>query len=56
MQCDEREESWICENHTFAVKVKAEGEHGRERAEIAEKGVEGNEQCRDAEGMNVTVG
>ena len=38
MQCDEREESWICENHTFAVEVKEEEEHGRARAEIAEKG------------------
>ena len=27
MQCDEEEESWICKNHTFAVKVREEGEH-----------------------------
>jgi len=37
MQCGEREESWICENHTFAVRVKAEEEHRRERTAIAEK-------------------
>jgi len=37
MQSDEREESWICKNHTFVVKVKAEEEHRRERTAIAEK-------------------
>ena len=44
-------------NHTFAIKVKAEEEHRKERTAIAEKrGFEDEEQCKDAEGMNVTVG
>ena len=45
------------ENHTFAIEVKVEGEHRKERTTIAEKkGFEDDEQCRYAEGMNVTVG
>jgi len=38
MQCDEEEESWRCENHTFDVEAGRK-ESTKERAEVAEKGL-----------------
>ena len=54
MQCGEGEESRIRKNHTFAVKVRRK-ESTKEGAEVAEKRLEGDEQCGDAERMDVTV-